>query len=127
DLDAGGVIDDRKVAITRGNRVVDGRQGAIRAPDRPPREPESLERLGRRHLVQEVEVDVEKVGDVVRAALDDVRVPDLVEEGTCAHADCSSCSSTAVVKARVPTGVNPRAGARSAVAMPASRVRSTAR
>src|SRR4029077_10519719 len=55
-------------------------------------EPQRLERLRRRHLVHEVQVDVEEVG-LARRTMDHVRVPDLLGEGPPAHADVTAPSA----------------------------------
>jgi hypothetical protein len=55
--------------------VVLGREGEIGASYDPAVEPETVERLGRGHLVNEVEIDEEEIGLTLGAA-DDVLVPD---------------------------------------------------
>ena len=68
----------------RGHVVIRRREVRVHAPGTPARQPQSLERLRRGDLVQQVPVDVEQahavgpVGDVVG-------VPDLVVEGPAAH------------------------------------------
>jgi hypothetical protein len=59
--------------------VIHGRDGEIETADRAAGEPERLEGLRARDLVDEVEVDVEK-GRLSRGLDDDVRVPDAVEQ-----------------------------------------------
>ncbi len=57
------------------------------------REPKSLERLRRRHLMDEMEVDVQEI-KLARDPPDDVAVPDLFRERARGHgAEVSSSSS----------------------------------
>src|SRR3546814_5899678 len=67
--------------------MVGHRQGQVRSADRPARPPQPFERLRRRHLMDEMPVDIDKAG-AVRAPLDDMRIPDLLIERPrlCAHA-----------------------------------------
>ena len=65
--------------------MVLGGDREVGAADRPAREAQAVERLRARHLVDEVEVDVEQVGLALRVP-DDVRVPDLLGERS-AHVD----------------------------------------
>ena len=80
DLRAAGLVGDRPVDVERGGVVVLGRQGEVRAAHRATCETQALERLRARHLVHEVEVDVEEVGRPVGAPSHDVRVPDLLRQ-----------------------------------------------
>ena len=54
-------VGDRLVPVQRGDVVVLGCKGQVRAPDLPAGEAEAVERLGAGDLVDEVEVDVEEV------------------------------------------------------------------
>ena len=62
--------------------VVLGRERQVRAPDGAARETEPVERLGTRHLVEEMEVDVEEIGLPLGATYD-VCVPDLLGQCPC--------------------------------------------
>src|SRR5690606_27810336 len=62
-------------------------------------EPQALERLWARHLVHEVEVDVEQVGCAVLALAHHVRVPDLLRQRA-AHGSSSRPSRPADLVAR---------------------------
>ncbi len=64
-------------SIGRGDVVVHRRDGEIRAADAAPGEPEGFERLRARHLVDEMEVDVEQIRLTGRP-MHDVAVPDLL-------------------------------------------------
>ena len=64
--------------------VVLRREGEIRPTHLTTAEAKSLERLRRRHLMHEVEVDVQQVRLSHRAA-DQVFVPDLLGNGTSGH------------------------------------------
>ena len=72
-------VGDRQARGVGRGRVVRGRDGLVRPPDRQPARAEAGEGLGARDLVDEVEVDRE---DGRRAGLlgDDVVVPDLLDE-----------------------------------------------
>ena len=62
-----------------GGRVVVGRgQGEVGAADGAPGQAQAVEGLGRGDLVDQVEVDVEQVGLVAGAGVDDVLVPHLL-------------------------------------------------
>ena len=67
-----------------GNVVVGHGQGPVRAPDLPPVGAQAGKGLRRRHLVDQVEVDVEDRLAVLFG--DEVRIPDLVIEGLASHA-----------------------------------------
>src|SRR6202007_1975037 len=65
----------------RGRRgVVGDGDGGVGAADRAVRHAQALEGLRAGHLVDEVTVDVDDAGAVV-LAMDDVAVPDLLEQG----------------------------------------------
>ena len=68
------------VAVDRGDVVVDGGEREVGPANLAPGDAQALERLRRRHLVDEVEVDVEKVW-LARLAADNVVVPDLLGSG----------------------------------------------
>ena len=80
DLRARDRIGDRLVPVDRRDVVVLGREGEVGSTYGAVGETESVEGLRRRHLVEEVEVDVEEVG-LPRRAADDVLVPDLLGQG----------------------------------------------
>ena len=65
--------------VVRRNVVVHGREGQLGPAHGPPREPEALKGLRARHLVDEMEVDVEEVG-LARRAPHDVPLPDLLRQ-----------------------------------------------
>jgi len=84
------IADRQAVAVRsdarRGRQVVIGhRQGEIRPPHLAAGEPQPLERLGRRHLVDEVPVDIDEAGAIL-ATLHDMGVPDLFVQGAGATA-----------------------------------------
>ena len=62
-----------------GHVVVHGRDGEVGPADRAPGQAQAVERLRRRDLVDEVEIDVEEVGLAVAVA-DDVTLPHLLAE-----------------------------------------------
>ena len=80
-LGGGHQVEDRQAPIRGGDRVVDRGQGLVRTPHPQAAGPQPVEGLRARHLVDEVQVHVQHVGDLVRAAHDDVLVPDLVHDG----------------------------------------------
>ena len=59
--------------------VIHRRDGQIGTPDAPSRQPKAVERLSRRHLVDEVKIDEEK-RRLAGLFPDDVAFPDAVEE-----------------------------------------------
>ena len=67
--------------------VVHGGQGQVGAADPAAGQPQPVERLGRRDLVDEVEIDVEEVGLALLVA-DEVGVPDLLRQRL-RHDPCS--------------------------------------
>jgi len=71
------------------NIVIHRRDGQIRPPDGTPRGAQPFECLRARHLVHQVQVDVEQHRRI-DGRLDDVRVPDLAEEGGAAHRSTSA-------------------------------------
>ena len=71
---------DRLVEIGGGDVVVHRGHGEIGTADGAPGETEPVERLRRRDLVDEVQVDIEEVGFAITSA-DDVALPDLFREG----------------------------------------------
>ena len=73
----------RLVDADRRDVVVHGRQREIRTPDPAARHPQALERLWRRHLVHQVQVDVEQVGLATLPA-HDVPLPHLLRKGPAA-------------------------------------------
>ena len=84
-LDAQGAVGGRHV-------VVGDREGRVRATHAASGQAQPLERLGREHLVQEVPVDVEEVDPVV-LNVDEMAVPDLLEEGLWSgHGDATDVS-----------------------------------
>ena len=72
-------VGHRQMARTGRDVVVERRHGEIGTPHASPGQAQALERLRRRDLVNEVQVDVEQVAPAVER-LDDVRVPQLVEQ-----------------------------------------------
>src|SRR5436190_3811412 len=79
DLPRGDLIGDRQRAVAGGHIVIHRRQRQLRTPDGPLLALQPRERLGRRDLVDEVQIHVEQ-RDVVRELPDDVRVPDPIEQ-----------------------------------------------
>ncbi len=73
-------IGDRLVDVHRRHVVIHGGDGEVGTADGAPGEADAVERLRRRDLVDQVEVDVEEVGLAV-APMDDVALPHLVAEG----------------------------------------------
>ena len=67
-------------ATVRRHVVIDRREGPIRSPDGSSRLPQTVERLRRGHLVNEVAVDVQECPAAGKVG-DDVLVPDFIEEG----------------------------------------------
>ena len=87
DLGAAGEIGNRLVDVQRGGVVVLGGDGEVRAAQRAAGQPEALEGLRRGHLVDQVEVDEEKVGlgvgSFAFALAHHVRVPDFLGQCLC--------------------------------------------
>src|SRR3954470_10857769 len=79
--------------VSRRDVVIHRRDCQVGASDGPAREPKRLERLRRRDLVNEVEIDVQEIRQALRAA-DDVVLPDLVEQ-------CATHASTLARIARI--------------------------
>ncbi len=73
-------VGQRLVEIGRRDVVVHRRDGEVGPPHGPPGGAQTVERLRRRHLVHEVQVDVEEVGFAGRGT-DHVAVPELLGEG----------------------------------------------
>ena len=81
------------VAVVGRHVVVDRRERQVGPAHLALREPQPLERLRRRHLVHEMQVDVQQVR-LARGAPNDVAVPDLLRERPRGHgAEVSSSSS----------------------------------
>jgi hypothetical protein len=80
DLGAAHRVGDGLVDLEGRGVVVLGGNGEVRAPDGPASEPEPVERLRARHLVDEVEVDVEQVRLPGATLAHDVRVPHLLRQ-----------------------------------------------
>src|SRR3989442_1639164 len=91
-------IGDRPV-LGRGV-VVHRRHRELGPADPAPGQPQTLERLGRRDLVDQVQVDVEERGLVVRLD-DDVAGPDAFEQGLRCH---SVFFSRRAVRSKAGTG-----------------------
>ena len=72
-------IDNRQAAICGWNVVIDGAESEIWASHLAARLTQSIKRLRRRHLVDEMEIDVKKRGLAGRFT-NNVRGPKLVEE-----------------------------------------------
>ena len=106
------VVLDRAREVPRRHVVVGRRDRAIGPPHRAPGEPQTLERLRARDLVDEVQVDVEQV------AAEGVVVPDLLVGGACAHAGSLArrcCSTGRLRTSPAPVGRSaPRSRASSA-------------
>ncbi len=69
------------VATRRGGQImIRHGQRQVRPPHRSPSQAKPLKRLWRRHLMHEVAINIDQAG-AIRAALDDMRVPDLLIEG----------------------------------------------
>ena len=75
--------------VERRDVVIHRRDRQVGPAHRAARQPQRLERLRARHLVHEVQVDVEQ-RRLARPLVDDVRVPDLVEERRSLISDLSS-------------------------------------
>lgn len=93
DLDPARRVRDGAVDGERRGVVVLGRDRQVEATHRTPGLPQAVERLRTRHLVHEVEVDVEEVGVAVLALDHDVVVPHLLGERLSHEAQPSSSSS----------------------------------
>src|SRR5919109_2390149 len=75
-------VERRALTGVGGNVVVGGRKRAVRPARLPAREPQTLERLRRGHLVNQVQVDVdERSAALPRRWADFVELPDLLEQG----------------------------------------------
>ena len=74
----------RQVARPGRHVVVEGGDGEVGAAHGAAGEPQPLEGLRRRHLVDQVEVDVEQVAAAVEG-FDDMRVPEFVEQRAWCH------------------------------------------
>ena len=75
------LVGDRQPAVSGRHVVVHRGDGEVGPADAAPRQPESLERLGRGHLVHQVQIHVEQrrpSGELAHH----VSIPDLLEEGT---------------------------------------------
>ena len=79
DLDAALLFLDAQAAVGGGDVMVRYRERRVRAAHRAARQPQPLERLRAGHLMHEMAVDVEHAG-AIRQPLDDMAVPDLVEQ-----------------------------------------------
>ncbi len=99
------VVENRQRAVCRGDVVVDGRDAPIGPSHRAPGQAQALEGLGRRHLVDEMEIDVEKIVTVV-ARPNDVLVPDLLEERAGRHPASGIPGVTTSASERSTTSVN---------------------
>ena len=77
-------VGDRLAAIGRRHVVILRGVGAMRRANLAPRMPQALERLRRRDLVHQVQVDVEQ-GRLMLLFADDVLFPDFLEQGFCGH------------------------------------------
>ena len=75
------LVGDRLVDALGGDVVVLGGDGEVRTAYRPPVLAEAIKGLRRGHLMDEVEVNIEKVGLPV-FAVDDVFVPHLLAQGS---------------------------------------------
>src|SRR5690606_15329969 len=80
ELGLGLVVDDLEALRIGRRRVVHRRDGAVGTADPEAALTETREGLGRRHLVDEVEVDVEDRGAALLLG-DDVLFPDFLEKG----------------------------------------------
>ena len=80
DLDARLLFGDALRTIGGRHVVVGDRQGGVGAAHRATALAQALERLRARHLVHQMTVDVQQAGAVV-LLVDQVRLPDLVEQG----------------------------------------------
>ena len=74
------LIDDGQRAVRRGNAVVGGGDGEIGTPHLEAALAQALEGLGRRHLVDQVQVD-EQQGGSAGALVDYVGVPEFFDDG----------------------------------------------
>src|SRR5205823_3446024 len=71
--------------IVGGHVVVHGRDRQLGPPHPASREPQPLERLGRRHLVNQVQVHIQELRSIGEP-VDDVGGPDFVEQRSRLHA-----------------------------------------
>ncbi len=71
---------DRPVQPGGGDVVIHGRDGEVRPAYAAPGYPQPIKGLGRRHLVNQMEVDVQQVG-LTLGLPDHVSIPNLVSEG----------------------------------------------
>src|ERR1019366_7644141 len=74
------LVGDGQRAVRRGNAVVGGGDGEIGSPPLEAALAETLEGLGRRHLVDQVQVDKQQGGSA-GALVDYVRVPEFFDDG----------------------------------------------
>jgi hypothetical protein len=86
-------VGDRLVDVDRRHVVVGGGDGQVRSPHATPGQPQPLERLGRGHLVDQMQVDEEQVR-LARCGADDVPVPEFFAEGFrgVGHGSCPECN-----------------------------------
>ena len=97
-------VGDRQVPVAGGDVVVDGGERALGPPHPAPGEPQALERLGRRDLVHQVQVDVQQRRSA-RHRVHDVGIPDLLEEGArLAHQ--TAAGSCAFAAAALPSSLH---------------------
>ena len=79
DLDAAFLVGDALAAVAGRHVVVGDGQRGLGAPDLAAGKPQSFEGLRTGHLMHQMAVDIEDAGAIL-LAVDDVAVPDLVEE-----------------------------------------------
>ena len=77
----------RLVEADGGDVVVHGGDRQLRPPNGPAVHAQAVEGLGRRHLVDEVEVDVEHIG-LALGPVHDVVLPHLLAERLWCHGSC---------------------------------------
>ena len=82
-------VRDRQAPVAGGDVVIHRGQREVGAADAPPRQPEPFEGLGRGDLVDQVEIHVQQRRPASSSWLDDVGVPDLLEQRASGHQPCT--------------------------------------
>src|SRR5262249_8412263 len=82
DLNPRLLLRDALAAVGGWHVMVGDSEGGLGAMDLTARRTQALERLRARHLMDEVAVDIEEACAVAALAMDEMTVPDFIEEGT---------------------------------------------